>query len=869
MNVFLYIGNRRADLNDQSLILYNYTMEDLSNPTTVRSAYTQQITLPGTPTNDDIFGHIYRSDRQNMAGGNTGVNFNPSIRTPFTIYSTTSAILEAGYIKLDKITRKPGGVREYTITLYGTLGSFLYGLSHRSDGEKMTLADLKYTGASATDDELNFVINWTSIFAAWQSLAGGQPASVWDIINFAPAYNGIPSGEFDADKAIIDTDSYNLNIPSGYSPQAGSYVIANLPKKYTEWEVQDLRSYLQRPVIKFSKIIQAICASYNNGGYTVDLDNTFFNSSNPYYNNTYLTLPILNTLTGAAGTPETTTFPVSFSGRTTVPGGGDANKKYTITVPFTPGITASLGGASANNIYMHTYDWEYGTEYMNWIEYTIRAYDSAGNLIKDRTICVSTRQSPGIVTSYAGLVPNIDYVGTFDGNGVWEGLEIELSIEGYGIAFIEISRLTKATYWGNEAEYTISPNNCWIDDTEYGTAYSCTYHQLSQNATSESVESGGVRSNATITKRMLLSTDKTPADYLISYCKMFGLVILCNRDEKRVSIYQRKTFYTGSVVNLEGKVAAGDETTPFAFDAKWYDFSTPYKEGEFAKYYANTEKKTYGMQRVNTGYDFNSEAKDLLSGLAFNGGCEVLEKSNLFCWVNDGGYTVPSFFLGGGTYSLLNASNETEEFQLPVPGVNAYMTWWGKDRGYDYFPKLQFHNEENAPYNERDTLVFFNGMYSLVAGEETFKATDDNVPMINLNNGRPCWIISSASDMIVEIPMFTRYIWNANLDTIQKSLDFGVPAIVDNPGVTFANNSDIFDQYWSKYISDRYDDDTRVMVCKVDLSQFQVNENLFRPFYFFDGAYWVLNRIINHSITTFDDTECEFIKVQNTNNYRQ
>ena len=868
MNVFLYIGNRRADLNDQSLILYNYTMEDLSNPTTVRSAYTQQITLPGTPTNDDIFGHIYRSDRQNMAGGNTGVNFNPSIRTPFTIYSTTSAILEAGYIKLDKITRKPGGVREYTITLYGNLGSFLYGLSHRSDGEKMTLADLKYTGASATDDELNFVINWTSIFAAWQSLAGGQPASIWDIINFAPAYNGIPSGEFDADKAIIDTDSYNLHIPSGYKAQAGTYVIANLPKKYTEWEVQDLRSYLQRPVIKFSRIIQAICASYNNGGYTVDLDGTFFNSSNPYYSKTYLTLPILNTLTGESGTPEINTFYPSFIGRTTIPGGGDVNKKYTINVPFTPVLMPTLEGESASNIYMHTFDYAEGTQYMNWLEYTIRAYDSAGNLIKERTICISTRESPGM-TSYAGLVPKIDYVGEFDGAGAWQGDTVNLNIEGYGIYYIDIRRSEKATYWGNNPIHDANAYLCWTDTSSYSPVFGCSYVQNLQQATSEAIVSGGVRSNATITKRMLLSTGKTPADYLISYCKMFGLVILCNRDEKRVSIYQRKTFYTGGVVNLEGKVAAGDETTPFSFDAKWYDFSTPYKEGEFAKYYANTEKKTYGMQRVNTGYDFNSEAKDLLSGLAFNGACEVLEKSNLFCWVNDGGYTVPSFFLGGGTFSLLNASDETEDFQLPVPGVDAFISWWGKDRGYDYFPKLQFHNEENAPYNERDTLVFFNGIYSLIAGEESFKATDDNVPMINLNNGRPCWIISSASDMIVDLPMFTRHIWNDTLDTIQKTLDFGIPAIVDNPGVSFDNNSDIYDQYWAKYISDRYDDDTRVMVCKVDLSQFQVNETMFRPFYFFDGAYWVLNRIINHSITTFDDTECEFIKVQDTNHYRQ
>ena len=40
-----------------------------------------------------------------------------------------------------------------------------------------------------------------------------------------------------------------------------------------------------------------------------------------------------------------------------------------------------------------------------------------------------------------------------------------------------------------------------------------------------------------------------------------------------------------------------------------------------------------------------------------------------------------------------------------------------------------------------------------------------------------------------------------------------------------------------------------------------------RKFFYYDGALFVLNAIRNHSLTTWDDTECEFIRVQDKTNY--
>ena len=86
--ITLYIGDQRADLSDDGLVLFNYRAEDLSKPTVVSNSYSKQVTLPGTPANNAIFGHIFRTDRiTDPRRGVTGPGFDPSARTPFSIYA--------------------------------------------------------------------------------------------------------------------------------------------------------------------------------------------------------------------------------------------------------------------------------------------------------------------------------------------------------------------------------------------------------------------------------------------------------------------------------------------------------------------------------------------------------------------------------------------------------------------------------------------------------------------------------------------------------------------------------------------------------------------------------------------------------------
>ena len=855
--ISLYIADHLADLTDESFILFNYTMEDMSNPTVVRNSYSQQITLKGTPNNNRIFGHIWKSDRETEYGmSQAGIYFDPTQKTPFTIYNEMNEILESGYCKLDQISRKSGRV-EYKVSLFGGLGAFFYALSYDNQGNRRTLADLKYTGESADEDELNFAITATSVRNAWKRLDGDTSVSaLWDILNFAPAYNGLPGGTFDPDKAIVNATVAGLPVPAGYST-AGGWVLASLSRGYTEWEAHDLRSYLQRPVVKMSAIIDAICEDYNNGGYSVVIDPDFSDPANPYYNETWMTLPLINSL-DVQVTEGGGTLAPTMNGDTTIPGGGVISSNYAVSITFVPVIAVD---GTADDYYLHCND--SSGNYINYYSYKAEAYDSSNTLLASREVRIS---------SVRDISLGIDLVGTFSRLGMWKGDPVSISFNAPGISKITLTRTLVATGYGS---HSLDQYACWTNPADYNSVEGVS--AVSQTFTPGEntysyISTDTARSGVTITKQMLLSGDRTPADYLLSFAKMFGLVFHYDKTTRTVHILTRQNFYQDRVVDLTERISQGQgiNMLPYAFDAKWYNFSVPYENGEYAKYYANLYDSIFGIQRVNTGYAFNADQRDLLEGTVFRGACEVLENSKCFVDITDRGRYIPSVFQDGGKYTLYDTAGKTVDYDIPLPGNSADKAWWNStDKMYDFISRVQFHNGDNAGYEERDTLLFFAGMEDISSLTDRIALTDDNAVMMSLNDFTPCWILDSQetypATLVTDLPRFSRYLWDDG--EVTDSLDFGTPAEVAIPDVSFAEGSSIYEQYWQTYIRDRYDDDSRVMVCRVNLAGWQVNEDLFRQFYWYEGSVWALNRIVNHSLSTWDDTECEFIKVQDKDNY--
>lgn len=872
----LWIGTLRADLADDSFILMNYTMEDLTSPAVVRNSFSKQISLPGTTANNRIFGEIFRSDRQTQyhATNETGIYFDPTRKTSWRIYNEKSELVDSGYLRLDSITRSRNAVVEYKVTLYGGLGSFLYGLSYDAAGNKRTLADLTYPATSVFD----FTINAATVRAAWARIAeaSGTPSSKWDFINFAPCYNGKPSGTFDAGKGILDVVAAGIGSAAG---TVGGLALVDLAQEYTEWDTKDLRSYLQRPVFRLRSIIEACCASANNGGWTVTLDPEFFTDTNPYWQKTWLTLPILDTDNILVDTGSSGTLSFAEVGgdpsvvEANIVGGGDPTKVYNLVIRMRP--YANMQTPTGGTLYLDCEDG--GTYYMSYVQFLINCYDANNTLVESTALRISSRQP----ATEAGDVPRMDAVNTFTGAqsyASWNGDQLTAEISAQAVSRVRVTATTVALKWGTTSADTPSGNAMWTNRLQYQSLVTASsyYGDFAGSIFSYSGISGG-RSGKTVTKAVLLSGGGTPADYLLALCKTFGLVMVADAARKTVSIELRRSFYDDEVIDIQDRIdtESGYEKQPFSFSAKWYVWATQYESGEWAKSYAEKYGRTFGQQRVDTGYDFDANTTKVLDGVIFHGAVMALECEKYFCTIMENGCNLPAVLLDrGAKYSVVESATTKKDIEINLPSASASITWMNAaNPSYDLFPKAQFHDKDNAAFDERDTLLFFDGMFTIGA-TSPYTLTDDTNTMLTLNEGTPCWLLQWAvndqSSRVTSLPVFSRYLTYTGEHqgyVYERSLDFGTPAEVPIPGITFRDGATIWPSYFSKYIADRYDDDSAVVRCKVNMAGMTAGPDLFRRFYWFDGAVWALNKITNHSVTTYDLTECEFVKVQDVDNY--
>ena len=878
--ISLYVGGVRADLADDGLVLLNAAITDLTNPTIVKNSYTHAFDLPRTPFNESIFGHSGRLDR-NAGGGGTGPDFNASKKLPFNIYTAAGQIIVSGYCKLDKVSPTA-----FSVTLYGGLGDFIYGLSYDSAGEKRSLASLDY------GEDLDFTINKTAVADAWARLGGDttKPAK-WDIINFAPCYNGIPS-DFNADKALIDTDLLGIVPPVTIdgvqydAAKGGGYALLTMPNAADEWMAHDLRSYLQRPVLSVRALLSALADPQNNGGWAVDISDL----AGVGGLDTWLTRPLLPSL-GTYKQAEgdiVLTFDGTGSGQRVARfsvADAPAGTEVTARMQFRP--VFGVPGATQQTLYPRAASGTPRRIASQLLFLQPIAYDSGNTPVaygQVTTLCGDDYLDAAATASAVGYTPEggagfkgteIDWTYNKVSNGIYKRFApVSLEISGKNIHHIDIKQTAYAVVYlpgvGTIYSYTGTGSAAYsalftdLDDMTSHIACNAA-SSADGSGTGTQMAADTLRSGALVTKEMLLSTSKTPAEYLLALCKVFGLYIVADSATRSVQILTRNTFYNGGQTDMTGRVDKPSiEIQPLAFDSKWYDFKLDSVGGRFEKEYQETEGVQYGIKRVDTGYDFDADAKDLLNGSALKSCAAVRDRGVWWTYAYDAGAVrmwVGPVLTAGCKYTLWDTAtgaNHEADAEAPTDAATAYP--YNPDYpGYDVGTRAEFRDAEGKPLDGADVLLMHTGS----ATPDDFNLTDDTAAMDTLVGG-PCWLVET-NNLGQVIPEFTRYAVAAGVVT--DSLDFGTPREVDIPGLEFPAGVDIYSRGWEQYIHDRLSVHGKVLRCKVLLDGLQFGPGLFRRFWWYGGSLWVLNKISNYSLTTFDPAECEFVQVRDTAAY--
>lgn len=920
-NIHLYIGNTEVEFDTAPEILYTYQVDELTNPTVVKNSFSKTITVRGTKANNKLFGHYWNVERTQVGGsGNAdGVYFNASKKMGFQLFVDTE-LYEQGYVKLDEVRRVDGDY-EYDITLYGGLGDFFYNLSINDDGNEMKLSDLNF------EDDIDFTINLDTVKTAWDSLKNNRQDK-WQTINFMPAYNGIPE-DFEADKMLIDTKSTNLaksKTEDGKTYKTKeNWVMAELPDEMTEWETRDLRSYLQRPCIRMKEIIKACCNPDNNGGYSVELDSDFFNENNPYWEKTWLSLPMIQALEYDSG--EQTLQGAKLMTGTTE---GDVNGYFYQRLQFDMGeypssvvnrinLVASIDCDfpqhytsyawfwNWNGDSYHTGWWCMGSLFCQLLAFngdTVVGASQAYNLTTP--IRHNGKLYYGTNSDYADghqFTPYMNksiytVLGTFE-DGLWtkenQSTPAELSFTIDGLT-TNVTDIKMCFYWGaskdklKKAQNT--PNALFISNYSDGwmsqnynwqTIQPVEDYTIHIKSTTLNAVMGGTigRTGTEVTKNLILNTEASPADYLLSYCKMFGLYFSKSLYEDKIYIQTRKSFYDRTkVTDISNEVdySKGVTITPIAFDAKWVQFSQEQDETQFVTEYNTTKGVVYGSKVLNTGYEFDSEKKELLEGNVIKSAIEGLERSKYFtCYNNDS--KVRPFFGYGMKYNLYNGDDTIEVIGTNSIGSN--LLGINEEDGmkyYDTFPKVQFHDNKNGATDGNNALVFFSGFKDFTSGRANpinYFLTDDSYWQSTLNEGSACWLFVSDDKDINEkpiarklssIPVFERYLTDANGTTIKKSLDFGTAQELYVPKYGIKEEVNIYSNFWKTYLEDLYDINTKILTVYVRLKG-KVGYDLLRQFYWFENAVWRINKITDWNIGLDDVTKVEFVKVQDLEGY--
>lgn len=912
----LFIGENKVEFNAPPEILYTYQVDDLTNPTIVKNSFSKTVEIEGTPNNNKIFGQYWSVERlQGDGGDNAGISFNASKKAPFTLY-VDSEIYESGYVKLDEVNMVSNAIT-YSITLYGGLGDFFYNLKVDSNGDQRKLSDLDFLDGGT--DEFDFTINGDTVKEAWDSLANGTD-NKWQTINFMPAYNGLPS-DFDADKVVLNLAGTSLKKTAAddnknYTSKNG-YALGTLPSEMTEWEMRDIRSYLQRPCLRMKKVIEACCNPDNNGGYEVELDTDFFNEDNPYWEKTWLSLPMIEDLEyttdeqkveGSTLTPEATSGSVdSYMYQPLVFSLGEFSTGIYSSISIKAIIKAYSGGKHTSSVWFwnkkgDTYHTGYDLFGSLFVQLIALNGDEVVGASNAYNLTTPVRHNGKLYfghndkyesgkkfSPYMGK-PIYDILGSFYS----DGFRKENGTEAHPITFTiynlntNITSLKLVYYWGcNKSKRKKHRRNSLFDKSEQSSwaTYSLGTHDVAMGDMNMNIKSSNIyavmgesmgRTGTEVTKALLLNTEESPADFLLSYTKMFGLYYLKDVTSNKVSILTRKTFYDRNRNNIKDLSSLLDRSkdytiTPLAFDTKWYQFVQEKDETQFSQSYLSSKGVEYGCKILDTGYEFSADKKDLLEDNSILSGVEGLEKSKYFiCYNNDKVFR--PWFKMGLKYELYNGEDSYEV----TPTVKSNGTPMGINESmkyYDTFPKVQFHDEDNSPTDGKNCLVFFSGMKSLTEGRTNpiyYYLTDDNQYQTLLNEGQPCWLFTTSetdfAKRLTTIPVFERYLTNQESGKVLKSLDFGSPQDLFIPTYSLTDDVNIYTYYWKSYLTDLYDTNTRVLKCWV-LIKGKPNNEWLRRFYWFDNTLWRINKITDWNVSSYEPTEVEFVKVEDINNY--
>lgn len=857
MKVAIYLENYLIDVDNDINLAITYSFSDLTNPANITGDYSKTITIKGTQTNNEIFGQIWRFDRSFLDSSlfNAGVHFNASKRADCKIY-INGGLFKSGYLKLNSVNNDRG-VISYEVTFYSSLCNALHTLQEKK------LIDLPFT------NNLKHTISKNAINSFWNDthiLASNM--------NYVMANNGLYE---DFQNAKMMTWNSGATKPTIVDIAGGA--------ELDECAKGEYRSYHQRPALKISNLIDLIGADAS-----INLDKNFFTSNNPYYSESYLTMPNLNTketLEVYTGTVSETPYyseqvEPEASSTIDVPDYIPYEVKADSSIFQTEAVINldSLKGISSLSVEAQirvkiTFDANLpiGTRFF--------ITDTSG--YPKLNIGMRLEDSNGFaneLTPYSGydssvMLDHSGYISENDGSVSSGYLLFPNKFTNYknGEMLTELPIHFKSDERVFQDEYTIYPHfeykattsyystygnlpyvtpvttkyitievlpisklpNESANPSDYYPAFGINYENVytSNDLVINNIMT--IQSNTIIDKKDIIDDEITQGDFLINYAKLFGLIMYTDEAGNLDIVSRNDYFRDYKILDWESKIDYSQQIkqTPIVFDKKYIEFKYTDGETQYENYYDNKFGVEYGSAKLNTGYQFNSDTLELVQDCMFYNTVMSKEKTNM---------------LTGTEYIF-----SIDEKILPA--------------------LFQLQDNKRNQSDTKFNLLFDNGLISL---NKSIVISDDDEYMIDETlgvegAGEPCWIDTNNITMMSRCGL--RKGAYRQFSTLRSdgnfSWDIGYPR-ENYAGWTPTNYSEsatIYNNFWKSYLSEIYNVDNKLVKCYIKLDLNDMSQFSFKNFIKAFGCLWHVNKINNYNPLSDKPTEVEMIKVSDINAY--
>ena len=863
----LFIENREIELDESVQFAITKQFEDLSNPTNIINDWSKTVSIPFTASNNAIFGHIYNPDRLIVVGSSdtlTGIHFDPLKKLDMRLQDGDN-VLMTGYAKMNEIKQNKGK-GTYEITLFGQLGKVLQEMSKITFNT--TTNDTKYLidGSQYLEEYINkeLVYNsWKStgqkqytLQEKWHYIINVQTGEVvkkpnlaykvTDIIGFTPNNsfdNGFDYKTYQTKSSKFETftsalENTNFEEITGASPENA------IPNGLLPREIGEYRSYLQIPFIYWNKFFQMFNKKVKEiTGYTIELDDSWFNSSNPYYYN--LVMMAARPYDNQSDDVYTNGYYFRILGGTNLRWGSAWN----VNTDGYLGISTEASDKNETYPLLNSSTFTVTTNekvWLNPIKFVMQVPASYANSKrqtvnwkKDKTLqirkdIINADTNEIIDTTYAYYGPSVKpSYNTFTVPA--ESYEINASYNGWDIT-LPAQTITKniGTATHIKVKYTArfnaaSGDSPWESNggtyIPSGSSYLYTNNYPNMNAVTISFP---VTTGTKITFNDLWNNEFSPFSEIIKYCKIFRIAISVDDVNKTIKYTRQNTYFNSyEIFDWTDKIDFSKDYTikPVSFENKYVLFNYEKCDLKGQEDYQKRFGYNYGEKVLNTNYNFNSETKKLF------------EKEKVYTSINNSDNVLSWDSLWKNKQIVY--TNSGELFVLC------------KDKDDKY--KKQFGN-----------YFFFQGLasFSTQPPMRSVVITDDSD--LQIDNNIRCygqtWSYVDASTY----PKLTT-IWT---DNGQKKLCiFNTPSTTYSSAQDFTDAKGIYDLFWKNYLDERYNIQNKIMTCYLRLSRTDFVNFKFSNFVKIGNMLYFVNKIYDFNVESNEPTKVDLISIQDINGY--